>query len=275
MISAGGLKIAVWEWPGQDPPLLFAHATGFHGRCWDEIIRLLPGRHCLALDFHGHGRSSKPEPPYHWSRFGCDLAGVAQQMGLKNAVGIGHSMGGHSTVQAAALAPEAFAALLLIDPTIFPPARYREAPLDASFTLRRRAVWSSPREMFERFRDRPPFAGWRPRILRDYCEYGLLPSGGKYLLACPPRAEASIYAHSNLPETDLHSAIPHIRQPAVVMRSGTVRTPGVVDLGASPTDPDLAARLPCGRDVLLAGTSHYIPMEHPELVAEEIRRIAG
>ena len=39
LVSAGGLRLAVWEWPGAGPPLLFAHATGFHGRMWDHIIR--------------------------------------------------------------------------------------------------------------------------------------------------------------------------------------------------------------------------------------------
>jgi len=48
-------------------------------------------------------------------------------------------------VQAAALEPQAFAAMLLIDPTIFPVIRYGGAPLDFAFTLRRKNLWHSPR----------------------------------------------------------------------------------------------------------------------------------
>jgi pimeloyl-ACP methyl ester carboxylesterase len=44
------------------------------------------------------------------------------------------------------------------------------------------------------------------------------------------------------------------------------------DLSASPTTPDLASRFPHARDVLLEGRSHYIPMESPDLVAEELSR---
>ena len=80
-VGEPGEELAVWEWPGEDPPFLFAHATGFHGRCWDHIIRMFPERRCLALDARGHGRSSRAQLPYHWRIFGRDLAAVAEQLG--------------------------------------------------------------------------------------------------------------------------------------------------------------------------------------------------
>jgi hypothetical protein len=46
-------------------------------------------------------------------------------------------------------------------------------------------------------------------------------------------------------------------------------------LGASPTAPDLASKFRNGREIVLEGRSHYIPMEAPDVVAEEIARIAG
>jgi lipase len=271
LISANHQRLAVWDWPGEDPPFLFAHATGFHGRCWDRIIHMFPGRHCIALDSRGHGRSSQPGPPCLWRDFGRDLAAVAEHLNVRNAIGIGHSMGGHLTVQAAALRPETYRALLLVDPTIFPFEHYGAAPPDAAFTLRRRAVWSSPGEMFERFRNRGPFARWQPEILRDYCDYGLLPNGSEYVLACPPAIEASIYWNSNTPESNIYPDIATIRQPVAVMRAGTVRTPGVFDLSASPTAVDLASKFARGRDMVVPECSHYIAMERPDLVGDEIR----
>ncbi len=102
----------------------------------------------------------------HWRIFGRALAAVAEHWDVQDAIGIGHSSGGHSTVQAAALRPHTYRALLLIAPTIFPPEYYGTAPPDASFTLRRRNLWASPDEMFERFKGRLPFSRWRPEILR-------------------------------------------------------------------------------------------------------------
>lgn len=233
----------------------------------------------MALDSRGHGRSSKPEPPCLWRDFGRDLAAVAEQLNVRSAIGIGHSQGGHLTVQAAALRPETYRALLLVDPTIFPFEYYGTEPPDAAFTLRRRAVWSSPDEMFERFRNRGPFARWQPEILRDYCDYGLLPNGSTlgdsqgYVLACPPPIEASIYWNSNAPESNIYPDLASIRQPVVVMRAGAVRIPGVFNLAASPTAVDLASKFARGRDMVLPECSHYIPMERPDAVIEEIRRL--
>jgi pimeloyl-ACP methyl ester carboxylesterase len=266
MVPVDGLELAVWEWPGADPPLLFVHATGFHGRCWDSIIRALPGRRALAVELRGHGRSAKPDPPYRWRAFGCDLAALAGRLELRGATGAGHSSGGHALVLLAALAPDALAELLIIDPTIYPPERYGQPPVDASFTLRRKNHWHSVHEMIERLRSKPAFAAWRPEILRDYCEYGLLPQGNHFVLACPPAVETSIYTEASAPESNLYPEIAGIQHPVTVLRAGKQRSLGVLDLSASPTAPDLAHKFSRGRDILLEDHSHYIPMEDPEAV---------
>jgi pimeloyl-ACP methyl ester carboxylesterase len=280
-IRSGSYDLAVWEWPGSGPPLLFAHATGFHGRIWDSIVHVFPGCRAIAPDFRGHGRSGKPEPPYQWRWFAEDTIAVADHFGLRGAIGVGHSMGGHSLVEAAAMRPEIFSSLVLVDPVIYAPERYGETGgFDPSFIERRRARWSSPGEMYERFAGRPPFANWKPEILRDYCDYGLLPDGDAFILACPPVVEASIYRNSRAAASNLHSVLASVDLPVTVMRAGSSLQPGVFDLSASPTWEHLAAQFPRGRDVHLADRNHYIPMEAPEVVAQEVsaqlaRRTAG
>lgn len=275
ILPVDGLELAVWEWPGDDPTLLFAHATGFHGRCWDHVARQFPRHRRVAVDFRGHGRSSRPDPPYHWPNLARDLVSITEQLNVRNAIGIGHSMGGYLVVAATAMRPETFAALLLVDPTIFPRAYYGEAPFDASYILRRRNNWGSSGEMFESFRGRSPFVTWQPEVLRDYCEFALRPNGDGFELACPPTVETSIYEHSNDPESNLYSAISGIAQPVVILRAGRIAELGVLDLSASPTAPELATTFPCAREVFLRERNHYIPMEAPELVVEEIRRLTS
>lgn len=273
LVPANGQQIAVWDWPGDGPPYLFVHATGFHGRCWDRIVARFPLRRCLAVDSRGHGRSSKPAPPCHWRDWGQDLAAVAAHFGLRDALGIGHSMGGHVTVQCAALRPETYRALLLVDPTIFPRELYGAPFPDVSFTLRRKNSWQGAGEMYQRFKDRLPFSRWQPEILRDYCDYGILREGHQFVLACPPPIEASIYERARLPEADIYPEIARITQPVVVMRAARTRRADVFELAASPTAPDLAAHFVHGREVVLADASHYIAMEQPDRVAEEIARL--
>jgi len=274
-VKVDGLDLAVWEWEGADPPLVFAHATGFHGRLWDYIIRRLPERRSLAVETRGHGRSARPDPPYRWRYLGRDLAGLLGALGVRRAFGIGHSSGGHSMVQAAALIPDAFAAMLLIDPTIFPAHRYGGPPLDFAFILRRKNVWRSPDEMIERFRSRAPFAAWAPGILRDYCQFGLLPNADHLELACPPAAEASIYEESISPESNIYGDVARIAAPVTILRAGLARKTGELDLAASPTAADLAGRFARGRDVVLEGASHFIPMELPHRVVQEVRTLVG
>jgi pimeloyl-ACP methyl ester carboxylesterase len=271
-VPAGELKLAVWEWPGDAPALFFAHATGFHGRCWDDIGCRFPGRRRLAIEFRGHGRSSIPAPPIPWPHFAQDVLAVAQRYGLRGAIGVGHSMGGHSLVSAAIQEPGIFAALVLVDPVIFPPDFYHGAAPDASYIARRRNRWASPQEMFERFRARRPFSAWREEALRSYCDYALLPDGDAFVLACPPEVEAAIYGRCNAPANNLYAGIPGVAQPVTVLRAGTTATTAVLDLNASPTGPDLAVCFPQGRDVYLPDRNHYIPMEAPELVEREIAR---
>jgi len=270
-VPSGDLELAVWEWEGDGPALLFAHATGFHGRTWDYIARMFPGRRRVAIDFRGHGRSSKPAPPYRWPAFGCDLALVAERLGITGAIGIGHSMGGHSVVSCMLARRETFASLVLVDPTIFPRDYYGQPALHAAFVRKRKNEFQSADEMFERFRNRLPFGTWRPEILRDYCDYGLLPRGDGFVLACPPEVEASIYEHSKALDSDLYPGIPSIDVPVTVMRAMKLQDPEKLDASTSPAAPDLAAQFPHGRDVPMApGCTHYIPMEVPELVAVQI-----
>lgn len=261
--------LAVWEWAGVEPALLFAHATSFHGRCWDAVIREFPGQRCIAIEARGHGRSSKPAPPYHWGAFARDLAAIADRMNVRGAVGVGHSMGGHSVAAVAAGRPDVFSALVLVDPTIRAPEAYDTPPFDVSFVRKRRVRWASPDEMFERFRGRGNFERWEPEVLRDYCEFGLLRDGDEFVLACPPEVEASIYESSKEPETRLHDVLGSVRGPVTVLRAGYA---GDLSFSTSPTDPALASRFPKGEDVL-TDYSHFIPMEGPELVAEYIRRV--
>ena len=274
-VDIEGGPLAVFEREGVDPPILLAHATGFHARCWNQIIARIPDRRCVAIDMRGHGLSFK-EPPYTWRQFGKDTAGLARQLRLHGATGVGHSMGGHSLTLAAALVPGAFAELILIDPVIMPRALYTGRHRELHFARKRRNHWRSPHEMFERFKDRPPFMHWDQAVLRDYCDYGLLhdPAGHGYVLACPPEIEASIYEASTLHDADIYDEIAKIEAPVTVIRAARfMPSEGPMDMAASLTARDLAGHFRQGRDVEVPH-SHFIPMEAPQKVADYVNHTA-
>jgi len=274
-LYVNGVDLALFEWPGEGTPIFLAHATGFHARCWDQVVELLPGHHCYALDMRGHGRSEKPAPPYPWLDFAEDVAALVRQMGLTGALGVGHSKGGYAVACAAAREPGAFAKLLLIDPVIMARERYGIPGMTEHFASKRRNSWASPEEMFERFKERPPFNAWNPAVLMDYCRYGLLPGpdGPGFVLACPPEVEAATYLSST--STDPYDDIETLTMPVRILRS---RVPGertrnghpAMDMSSSPTNPRLVEHFVNGEDIYLPEHTHFIPMEAPELVAQHI-----
>lgn len=276
-----GIELCLFEWgkkSNDQPTVLLAHATGFHARCWDAVVRHLGDHHVVALDQRGHGRSDAPEIT-HWRAFGEDLAGLVDVLGLERIVGVGHSMGGHAMTDAAALRPRAFARLLLIDPVIAAPDDYGPGGWKLSPpggephpTAKRRNHFASPQAMVDRFRDRPPYAAFDPDVLRDYCTYGLRPApdGDGLVLACAPQSEASVYMTSRTNPGVFVSA----RSLDIPVHIVRVKLPpidrDVMDFSSSPTWPGLAGEFRRGRETFLDDRSHFLPQESPALVARMI-----
>lgn len=272
-VEAGSVGLAVYEWPAEAgaPVVFLSHATGFHARCWNQVVERLPGVRCLAIDMRGHGRSDKPAPPYPWRNFADDVAFVARELKLDGALAVGHSKGGYAITLAAGMDPGPFGKLLLIDPVILPRDRYGQGFGQNHFAAKRRNEWASPQEMFERFVDRPPFSAWDPAVLHDYCDYGLLPAptGEGYVLACPPEIEAATYAGSG-DGGEIYDAIGKIRIPVRILRARERGEGNPMDMSGSPAAPDLASHFANAEDTSLPQYSHFIPMEDPGFVASQV-----
>lgn len=275
---AGELCWFEWGRLSDAPSLLLVHATGFHARCWDAVVDALPaGTHVIAPDLRGHGRSFRPDSLRNWAAIADDLLPLVDALGAAPLVGAGHSMGGVCVTRAAAARPGRFAELILVDPVMFSPEQYTawgqyagENPAE-QMVARRRNRWASADEMIARFASRPPYASWQPRVLADYCRWGLVPAadGAGYELACPPHLEGSAYA-GNAGFNPLAAAA-SITCPVHVIRARSgERAPGVVDFSISPTWPELARIFPDGHDHHWDDCSHFIPMEAPDRLAETI-----
>ncbi len=287
---ANGIEVACFEWradlQGTAPTLLMVHATGFHGRVWDQVIARLPDHQVLALELRGHGRS-EPRDFNSWEDFGRDVAAFSAARGLQGAIGIGHSMGAHALVQAAAFEPGRFSRLVLIDPTIMAPAFYHAPPADVNAAhpaALRKNRFDSPQAMFDRFADRVPYSVFDRQALRDYCEHGLVPladqtdtgggsgrvAGHRFELACAPAFEAQVYIRSR-GNLGVHASVRALQIPVLVVRARPMQA-GILpfDPLGSPTWPQLAAEFHNGRDVQLTSHTHMLPMQDPALVAKLI-----
>ena len=202
-VDVNGTTLAYFEYGvarEDTPTLLFVHATGFHGRVWDYHIARFPQHHCIALEQRGHGRSESVAAS-NWLTYGEDQVAFVEALGLRQVIGISHSMGSFGMIMTAAQT-EAFASLLLLDPTVFSPEIYASPSPhkigadDAELhpASKRRNSFASPQEMIERLQGKGAFHLYHPDILRDYCVHGLTQNAaGDYRLLCDPRVEAQVY----------------------------------------------------------------------------------
>ena len=280
-LSVNGIKICCFRWGDPDGrALLLVHATGFHARCWDQVVAHLPSDwNIVSVDMRGHGRSEK-QGPYRWAQFGSDLNEVTSQLDIKKAIGVGHSMGGYCVTEVAYLSPDVFSDLVLVDPVIRPPDAYdsQTAVPDGSVEdhpiARRRSQFESWVEMYDRYEQRSPYSLWQRQVFEDYCRYGVIPAneGSGVELACPGSVEASIYMGNN--ESSIHEFIPKISQNTMILRAPPRKNDSAeVDFMASPTWPGLVKSFPNAEELYLDHLTHFIPMQEPEFVADVIKQV--
>jgi non-heme chloroperoxidase len=90
-----GTQIYYKDW-GSGQPVVFSHGWPLSADAWEDQMVFLGARgfRCIAHDRRGHGRSSQPWSGNEMDTYADDLATLVETLGLKNAVHVGHSMGG-------------------------------------------------------------------------------------------------------------------------------------------------------------------------------------
>lgn len=99
--AADGVEIR-YDVAGQgETALVFVHCWTCNRRSWDESFAYFRKDYqVVRLDLAGHGESGKARQHYTMGAFGGDVAAVADKLGLKRIVLVGHSMGGPVSLEA-------------------------------------------------------------------------------------------------------------------------------------------------------------------------------
>ncbi|MCF8469312.1 MAG: alpha/beta hydrolase [Parvibaculum sp.] len=263
-------------------PLHFAHANGFNGQTYARILSALSNEfHIRAWDARGHGMTTLPTDPArlrNWYVYRDDLIGMAEDFAQATGQKIilaGHSMGGAASVMAAAERPDLVRGLILIDP-VMPPASYgylvrlyqllgkTGGPMSlADGAERRRAVFPDRNTMVERFIGRGAFRTWPRDFIEDYVEGGTrIRDDGQVELSCEPAWEAANFrAHGH----NMARAVRKLRVPLALLyaaQGSTCRAPFPMRLRQC----DSKAHI-----MQVPGSTHFLPMEFPDIVIDEIR----
>ena len=87
------------QWQDEGDPqgraVVFAHALGLDLTLWDKVLALLPaGLRLIRYDLRGHGRSDVPPGPYSMGALIRDAEAMLDDLGVRNCVFVGLSVGG-------------------------------------------------------------------------------------------------------------------------------------------------------------------------------------
>jgi pimeloyl-ACP methyl ester carboxylesterase len=255
---------------GRPVDVVFSHANGFNARTYRSILEPLAGEmRILAIDLRGHGASTLPtviEGRAGWTEMEADLLAFLEAVVDRPVVLAGHSMGGTTSLLAAAAEPQRVRRLALFDPVIMPKAALAEAIAESPLVqgaLRRRAVFPSKQAAIEAYAGRGAFRAWTPAMIADYVEAGFAATpDGQVTLTCAPAWEASNFRTHNY---DPWAAFAESRCPIDIRRAevaSTCRTEG------HEAELTVDGRI---RIETVPGTTHFLPMERPDVVAEALR----
>jgi pimeloyl-ACP methyl ester carboxylesterase len=114
--NGDGIQIQLAEWEGRGKTILCIHGITANCRCWDVIAEVLSPRHrILAMDLRGRGHSEAPASGYSIEHHCKDILAILDDLGVDNAVIMGHSLGAFIGLVFAAEYPDRVNRLILVD----------------------------------------------------------------------------------------------------------------------------------------------------------------
>lgn len=281
-LQDGDLSYLDWGGPADAPRVVMSNANGFNAYTYRQLLTPLSDRlRIQAVDARGHGFSTAkadPAAPLSWDMFRDDLIRFLEA-GTTPCLLAGHSLGATTSLLLAELRPDLVSGVLAVEPVIMP---YRQAwerrikrwlhiPLVPNAlvegAVKRRSVYADREAVFKSYNGRGAFSTWPEQVIRDYINGGVRDrEDGQVELACAPAWEAHIFRSSG---GYIWDRLARIKAPLSIIHGNV----------ASTCTPEVTHRLvrlyPAAKISLVDGASHFLPMEYPAIVRENILRMSG
>ena len=243
-VGATGIAYRV-DGPEDAPAVVFINSLGTDHRLWDaQVPALVHDHRVVRFDFCGHGASDSPRGPVSIGSFGADVVALLDHLAIARAHVCGCSLGGMISLWLAAERPARVARAVLANTgaRIGTVERWN-ARIE---TVRREGMAGVADSVLARFLSAP----FRER---DPVTAGKI---GAMLRATDPRGY--IAACMAVRDADLHSVLPKVRVPTLVVAGG---------LDAA-TPPSLGEQLHVGiagsRFVVVPDSAHLTNVERHE-----------
>ena len=267
------MEIPFEDFGGAGEVIHFAHANAYHPRSYTQLIRhFLPDYRVKGMLFRPFWEGSKTRSAPSWRTYARDLIHFLEQKNAQQIIGIGHSLGAITTLLAAAERPDLFQKIILIEPVILAPRIYRFTALTPPFirrrmippakiASRRRDTWSSKEEAYQYLRSKRVFREISDTVFQDVIEHGINQvSERRAQLAFSKEWEAHIYSSTINP----WRAIRKLNTPFLVIKGENT------NVISDEVWRELQKVHPGARYLDITGTTHLVPLERPQLIAEEI-----
>lgn len=232
-------------------PIVFLHGNRDNHTHFAELAALLSGpRRCAAVDLRGHGLSSKEDVPLSAQQCADDLVTVLDELGWREAVLVGHSLGSVTAMVFALGHPDRVAGLVLMGAAAHYEMRWRRPPVTEE-TYREVIAQSNERAAPHFFLPDHPEVAQRVIMSWSWVPFAV---------------------HKNLIQLqhpDLRELIPEIVAPTLVIAGELDRSTPVADaqlIVDSIGDSEL---------YVVADAGHFMFMEHPAEVAHVVDDFIG
>lgn len=234
------------QWPIQPerPTLILIHGAGLNHAQWQAQLEGLSARaNLIALDLPGHSLSAHHDGEQSITAYSQNIVELMEALSLKQAVLVGHSMGGAVCLEFAANHPERTQALVLLNTG----AKLKVQP----------ALLEQIRDDYPAYVDmmvqNTLTEGAAPEVVEPFAD--LLHQGD---------AASVIGDFEACNNFDRLEALTHIQCPALVISAE-------LDLMTPPKYGQyLADQLHNSQFVVVKGAAHLSPMEHPDEVNQVI-----
>lgn len=246
----------------------FLSGNGFCGGVyWPFLQRLLPEYSIWTHDQPGQGQSDNPERltgTVDWTQRLCQ---VLDQQPRRRRIAIGHSFGGAMSLRLAMARPDAFDAIVLLDPVLFPPLllagidlmRWTGRHPFARAARQRRNHWPDRTALRAYLQDRGIYRGWSDAALEAFVDHACEQTVDGWRLHCPPWLEAELYAR---PARGYRQALRTLKLPILFLY-------GANSYPFMPLAARHAAR--CGHVVKALPGGHCFMQEDPAAAADAVR----
>lgn len=250
-LIANGIRLHYVRFGDGKSPIVLLPGITSPAATWEFVAQAMAEYNDIfVVDIRGRGLSQGgPDLPYGLEDYVADAAALVRNLDLRSPAIVGHSMGARIAARLAARHPTLIGKLVLVDPPVSGPGR-RPYPIPLDYYLQSMAAVANG-QGYEAMKQSLPWTDAQLQIRMEW------------LPTCEP--EAIIQSHKSFHEDDMHTDLPAIEAPTLLLyaeNGGTVSDQDALEISSLVKD--------C-RQQKVAGAGHMIPWDQLEVFASSIK----